>query len=543
MTPDQEERPFDPDRAPKDAVKCWLKTALGTYFDDEPSLWAFAPLELEIGGQDDLAHGLGDVYVALSAPAKSRWRGAVADLLAEQGHDPRCREATELLIDLAVLMPAFEALEVLPGVVAHADAEEEAWLYDGVVSAAVELSRQTEAARVCLERIRTSPGFSPAYAGLVFIALCRAAPGHWPEHVKNMRPALRALVASLEPGSDAPRWYAERFLHTVSLARLARGLSELVQQGEPARDWLWDQLFKGESALIEHSEAGELESIFGELEELVVERVLETWRSCFDAATSTGFSLLRFGLEEEAPARSPPPITFATIQAASDFFSEVLYAGHGERYREAMERLWNEDDTGYLFYLAFGALFAAEGKWRIAHMLATRALALVETGEHRERPGKITGREAYYLRAMAQRLTARARADFDEAEDDLRRARVALERSRASDPAPPIGGLRFDAEQAALDLSRHLFDLFAEGASSQDPPPERLDPLQDRIHVLLGRVDGELPHGGVRERVRRALLVNYLTCLILRARPRPAISVAWRSARGIGASSIACAGV
>ena len=251
MIPDQEGQSFDPNRAPRGSVKSWLKTALDGYFDDDAGRWAFAPLELEIGRHADLAHDLKAFYDTLSATAKSLWRGVVVDLLAEQGGDPRCGKATGVLIDLAVLMPAFEVLEVLPSVVANAHARDDAWpVYDRVVSAAIELSRQTEAARDCLERLCTSPGFSSTYAGLIFIALCRAVPDHWPHHAARMRPALQALMAELGPGSDAPRWYAESFLHAVTLADVDRGLSEFLRYGDPADDWLWNQLFKGEKSLV-----------------------------------------------------------------------------------------------------------------------------------------------------------------------------------------------------------------------------------------------------------------------------------------------------
>ena len=265
-------------------------------------------------------------------------------------------------------------------------------------------------------------------------------------------------------------------------------------------------------------EASNFERILDDLEGLVAERVLTTWRNCFAAATSTGFSLLRFGGDGEPPARSSLPITFVSFQAASNFFSRMLRDGPGGRYREMIDALHHEDDTGYLFYLAFGALFGARGKWRIARILADRALVIVETGAHQQHSGKINGREAYYLRAAAQRLTARNHADFDKSESDLRKARDVLERSRADNPSHPITDLRFDAEQAALDLSRLLFDLFSEKVGKHYPSLESFDRLQENISELLDRVHRELREEITGERVRRALLVNYLMCLIARAK-------------------------
>ena len=263
----------------------------------------------------------------------------------------------------------------------------------------------------------------------------------------------------------------------------------------------------------------EFERILEALEEVVAERVMETWQDCFIAATSTGFSLLRFGSGTESPARSPLPITFATLKEASDFFSKMLHGGAGAGYREMIETvLRSEDDSGYLFYLAFGALFGAQGKWRIARILADRALGVVaELGLNRQAPGKVNGREAYYLRAAARRLTARAPDDFEKSQSDLQQARDALERSRAGKPEYPITPLRFEAEQAALDLSRHLFNMFSESASEREPSLDWAESLQEDIRGLLERIDCELPEPRTRERVRRALLVNSLTCVFLRA--------------------------
>ena len=255
-----------------------------------------------------------------------------------------------------------------------------------------------------------------------------------------------------------------------------------------------------------------------DLDALVTERVLETWRGCFAAATSTGFSLLRFSAGDGPPPRSPLPITFGTFQAASDFFSKMLQGGHGERYREMIEALWIDDDTDYVFYLVFGALFGAQGKWRVALILADRAIAVVEKESSGPRPEKISGREAYYLRAAARRLTARCRDDFDKAEKALQDARTALERNRAAAPNHPVTGLRFDAEQVAIDLGRYLYDLLSGSPTAQPPSPEAPGALRDRIPALLERIDRELEDDNVRERVRRALLVNHLTCLILDAR-------------------------
>ena len=259
---------------------------------------------------------------------------------------------------------------------------------------------------------------------------------------------------------------------------------------------------------------GRFEQALGDLEGLVVDRVLETWKDCFAAATSTGFSLVRFGAEGEMPPRTAVPIAFAEFHTARRFFSAMLGEGQERRYREMIEALESEDDTGYLFYLAFGALFGAQGKWRVAQILADRALETVGEPAVSAPPPRITGREAYYLRSVARRLTARSLHDLDDAEIDLNRARAALRESREGVPNHPITDVRFDAEKIALDLSRYLFLTFAGEEPEWTAGPEILADLQRRIQVLLGRAEVELD-GRHRERVRTALLVNSLSCLML----------------------------
>ena len=258
MSKPQEHR-FNPNTAPKDSVKSWLQTALDAYLDDDRGIWAFEPLELEIGRDADVSSDLRRIYDALQARAKLRWRLAVVELLAERGGDPQRRLATRMLLDLSIQMQAFEFLKVLPGIVVNIGEGDDAWrLYDRAVTVAIELSRQTEDARECLENMRTSPGFSPTYAGLIFIALCRAEPDEWPRHMRAIRESLDALVHSLGPESDAPRWYAESFVHVVTLARLWQCRRAFFDHGDPSDNWLWNELFKGARSLLSRDESGDL---------------------------------------------------------------------------------------------------------------------------------------------------------------------------------------------------------------------------------------------------------------------------------------------
>ena len=104
------------------------------------------------------------------------------------------------------------------------------------------LANQTDRARTCLERLYTSPSFSPDYAGLVLVALCRADPDGWLRHVENLAGPMDVLASRLEEDSTALRSFARRILEAISLSRLDRvSLNRLRRSQESAwlrREWL-----------------------------------------------------------------------------------------------------------------------------------------------------------------------------------------------------------------------------------------------------------------------------------------------------------------
>lgn len=228
--------PFDPNKADTDGVRVWLQAALDGYFKQDMGRWAFRPLEHYVDVRDDLAEDLRAIYQDVDAHAQVRWRLAVRDLLAMQGCDPAGGEATRLLIDFAALVRAPEVLDVLPKLVANGRDS----LLDQVVQTAVALACQTEAACTCLERIYTSPSFSPDYAGLVLVALCHANPDGWLCHVENLGQPMGILADRLEADSNALRFYAHSILEAISLSRVSSAcLKRLATKTESA--WLWHE--------------------------------------------------------------------------------------------------------------------------------------------------------------------------------------------------------------------------------------------------------------------------------------------------------------
>ena len=241
-----EQLPFDPydvNYAHTQRVLRWMQAGLDGYLEKDAGRWAFHPFERYIGVRDDLAEDLRAIYEDSDPDIQGLWRSAIRDLLATQGRDPSKGTATRVLIDLAVLVRAHEVLDVLPTLLAG-DADS---LLDQVVQTAVALASPTDAARACLESIRTSPSFSADYAGLVLLALCHVDPDGWLSHVENLAQPISILASRLEDDSTALRFYARGILDAISLSRLQS--ADLNRLGTDS-NWLLDEWLGGSSSLL-----------------------------------------------------------------------------------------------------------------------------------------------------------------------------------------------------------------------------------------------------------------------------------------------------
>ena len=239
--------PFDPNTTDVNSIRSWVQACLDCYFNQKMGRWAFRPLERYIGVRDDLAEDLRAIYREVEPHAQIRWRVAVRDLLAMQGHDRSKREATRVLIDFAALIRAYEVLDVLPSL---ASCDPELWL-DQVVATAVALANQTSSARACLERLHTSPSFSSDYAGLVLVALCHVDPDKWLLYVENLAQHMNILASRLEVDSPALRSFASRILDAITLSRLdCASLNRLTRSSELA--WLWHEWIGGPDSLLRY---------------------------------------------------------------------------------------------------------------------------------------------------------------------------------------------------------------------------------------------------------------------------------------------------
>ncbi|HEX9640022.1 MAG TPA: hypothetical protein VGB13_01770 [Candidatus Krumholzibacteria bacterium] len=238
----------------------------------------------------------------------------------------------------------------------------------------------------------------------------------------------------------------------------------------------------------------------------------QTWDALFKGFTEAGYGLL-FHRPHGASlrrARNIPPLFFESLPEAQRFVAQMLDSGArmtAQHYDHCLGALYAEDPSGYTYWLAYGLLFAAEQSWRVAAILAERALSIARTGQCKK---TITGREAAYLRAVTLRHDARCATDLAQVEAALELAETCLKQDHAERPGLEAFRVRFEAERLALDVS---YQLFAHFADETIPGTVRtLGSLQDSLHHLL---ESERL-ARLRERdvtVYRAIERSLLTCL------------------------------
>lgn len=197
----------------------------------------------------------------------------------------------------------------------------------------------------------------------------------------------------------------------------------------------------------------------------------ESWQSVFFAAIQTGFlySLYSWSLAKMMP-RSLPRLIFESFNEATKFVDDVIMQKPGTDLSDFHERIvevGNDSSNRYTTYLVFGVLFAAQNNWRVAESLADNAITLF-FGDHQSVPEAvrddkeriITGREAYYLKAVAKRHLARTLRDLISAHNSIILAiqMLDLEREVRGNFLP--NDTRFEYELCSINVASAMFEKF-----------------------------------------------------------------------------------
>ena len=201
------------------------------------------------------------------------------------------------------------------------------------------------------------------------------------------------------------------------------------------------------------------------------------WNEFEQAMFKTGLELVAWDKSaNKTRRRNLPLIHFDRFSQARNFVRWVNDGGGlSERtpgsIKEKIESIDRDDDpTGYAKTLALALLYGYADRWRAVSVVAERATEIAEairenvsrngSQDKLERDKAISGREAYFLRAVALRFQARSQAQLIEAKSLLDTAREALIYDLSVEPNLSNSSIRFDTEEYALYLTMHLFKWF-----------------------------------------------------------------------------------
>lgn len=255
----------------------------------------------------------------------------------------------------------------------------------------------------------------------------------------------------------------------------------------------------------------------------VVEQVLdneisEKWVAVFNSAIEAGFLFVR---QEGKRSRNPPVLYFESLPQARKFVRKVLEADTQNEITDFVKdvnELRIEEKSEYTYTLAFGMLFAAQGSWSVAAILAERALDLVKKVQD---GSLITGREAHYLQAVARRHKIRKLADLEKIAISLNNAQACLDEERQTRQQHLDGDYRFASERVALNVTYRLFERFSNKSIQDDVPT--LDQIEISIKGLIEKnadrwlQSNDEPKKWVARNVERKLLVNLFMVSLLHA--------------------------
>ena len=178
--------------------------------------------------------------------------------------------------------------------------------------------------------------------------------------------------------------------------------------------------------------------------------------------------------------RNPPDLSFGTLGNTNTIFKKlcdpVMYSWS--------EFLWDFEQIGavggdcpnpapdgddrlesHLKFLVLGAAFAAANVWSVALSQGERAISIAERlpskeipmlrGQNGERKSFLSGREAYFLSAVAKRMIAKRGRDFESALRDLAKSERALKLDQAMGTALKLTTVRYENERLEIALSRY----------------------------------------------------------------------------------------
>lgn len=246
--------------------------------------------------------------------------------------------------------------------------------------------------------------------------------------------------------------------------------------------------------------------------------------------------------------RNPPDLEFESLENTRNILkrlrTELKYTeeGAGKFERDYDKIVFDCHDSSldgddrqesHLKFLVLGAAFASANKWSLALSQAERAIWIVERSNNRrlqkkdiptkdvisdEAKSNISGREAYFLASVAQRMVARSNSEFRRANDFLDNSILALKKDHGKGTAKNSNIFKYEAERLAISLAQYYFHRHSDETNLCEYWVHRVNERANRILELLAEYDdnqlGLHPKSSFKRRLGKVTLLNVCVNII-----------------------------
>ena len=234
-----------------------------------------------------------------------------------------------------------------------------------------------------------------------------------------------------------------------------------------------------------------------------VAEVHATWADFFEQILSTSYFVFEQAKLPIRP-RNVPPIYFGRFNEAYAIIQRISGDPLAQISLDDIRALENSDDCGYTFCLSFAALFASLGKWQTAELVANHALLRVKEGS--STVGDLSGREAFFIRAISQRLQARSPAELMGAKKSLEQSETCLDNEEIRRAREWLR-LRYRSEEAAIELAEIFLEQHAGKHIGKPALKSRLNEICKKISEALCMTKA-ITDEWIRQQVSESLLTN-----------------------------------
>lgn len=217
--------------------------------------------------------------------------------------------------------------------------------------------------------------------------------------------------------------------------------------------------------------------------------------------------------------RNPPDLEFRSLKQTNKIFQRLCdnetysYSAFQSDYKnvelDCHDSSVDGDDRqlSHLRFLVLGAVFAGANKWGVALSQGRRAIAIVERSldtnsvipvKQDDSKTYMSGREAYFLCAVATRVISTDRHDLDVARSLLKKSELALRKDKERElSAGNISFVRFECEYLEIALAEYYLerkrrDLLISNNRFAD---ELIDSIYSSCSTLLKKIDEDIDGG------------------------------------------------